>query len=99
MECPACNEKAISFGQWCQKKNAFSTSCASCNSQLKAHISVYVGFALTLASIFALFPFIGDIWEMFGVEINSSKIEVLVTLPVAIIPTFLTWKFGKYVRV
>ena len=48
MQCPRCNQPAISFSSWFGVTKAFSTICPNCQVKLKANKVTVGGFILTV---------------------------------------------------
>lgn len=96
MKCPQCNSDAINFLKWMQKHYAFKTECNNCGAQLKANITVYIGFILTVLITLAFIPFLDDIFSFFNIELEYKKLKLLALFPIMLLGGAITWFTGGY---
>lgn len=96
MECPKCNNQAITFSKWLRGTNAFKTNCSNCNAAIKANATVYILFILTMMLALSLIPFLDEIFNFFELEIASKKLKLLALLPVIFMGGIAAWLMGGY---
>ena len=91
MKCPSCHDQAISFIQWCRKRNAFRYQCKNCGVELRASRGTWIGFGLTVAVGLAV---VGFAKLKLDIDVAAGFALVLVS---ALIGGVLTYSFGGYV--
>jgi len=98
MKCPACQERAISFGDWGRGLNAFIHVCPHCGSQLRATRSTIILFILMVISIPGLIYLSECAADHFDIHRESQRrmIYASVLIPFALGISFVHWKTGCY---
>lgn len=96
MECPKCNNQAITFSKWLRGINAFKTNCSHCNAVIKANYTVYILFILTITLTLLLIPYLDEIFTSFELEVASKKLRLLALLPVIFMGGVSAWLTGGY---
>lgn len=95
MNCPKCNNKAISLSKWLSGIGAFKTTCNSCGITLKANWLVYFLFVLTVAVAVSLIPLVSELLAY--LELEASKlIRILALLPIVFLGGIAAWWLGSY---
>ena len=86
MQCPRCNQPAISFSSWFGVSKAFSTICPNCDVKLKANKVTIGGFLLTMVWAVVL-SILAD--EYIANISHSVVVEKILSLVVFAVPYFV----------
>ena len=94
MKCPLCNSEAIGFLKWIQKRYAFRTDCNNCGAHLKAicwSMLVYVGFVITVLVSISTIPYLDEIYNFLGFELEPKKLKIVIIFPVMLLGGVIIW--------
>ena len=94
MKCPVCTNKAITFMQWCQGRNALRWQCNSCGAGLRGGKTFWIGLSCTLALTLAV---VVIAVREFDFDIGRGNPgRIVLTLMPLVIGTALTYALGGY---